>query len=108
MKTDFTIIRPDGTLERGNVDWPNDPGYDRIKTLIAPLVGGGIEHVSVLHNGRRTDMFVNETGGLDGLPANDKATAIYHAATRARGQSVKGAPMIYGTAILFDDRRVWF
>ncbi len=108
MNTDFTIIRPDGPLERGNVDWPNDPGYDRIKTLIAPLVGGDIEHVSVMYGGRRTDMFVNETGANDELPYNDRATAIYHVASQRRGVDTSLAPGIYGTAVLFDDRRVWF
>ena len=109
METRYTIIKPDGRQHDDRVEWPKDPGYDRIKTLVTPILGGDLEHVSVLHDGKPTDMFVDEEGVRKHLERNDKATAIY------RAWWIKGHPTdnpealsaIYGTAILFH-RRVWF
>jgi hypothetical protein len=106
MQTGFAILRPDGTIERSAVDWPDDPGYSRIKALIEPLVGGRLEHVSVLYKGQRADMFFNESGAIDGLLENMAATSIYHAARKRRDQDMSDAPWIYGSAVLFD-RIVW-
>src|SRR5579871_670214 len=54
------------------------------------IVGGYIEHVRVLGEINRegdfiyTSMYVNETGLLDGLPRNEKATEIYQRNIRAQ------------------------
>jgi hypothetical protein len=52
------------------------------------IVGGLIEHVKVLdriENGRfiYTSMFVSDTGLIDGLPRNQKATEVYQRNVRA-------------------------
>jgi hypothetical protein len=115
MKTEYTIFKPgDGAVERGEVDWPKDPGYHLIKALVEPLFGGDpLEHVSVLHDGRRRDMFVSEYGHMriatrDPMPRNERATAIYRTnwMTQHPDQDPESLPTIAGPAILFY-RIVW-
>jgi hypothetical protein len=106
----YTIFRPGMPPMFGAVAWPDEPGYDRIRMLIEPLLEGAhLEHVSVLHEGRRADMFVDDEGRLKHLPRNEEATAIYRAAALSRepDRDPETIPFIAGTAILFD-RRVWF
>lgn len=111
MKTTATIIRADGTEEQRELDWPHEPGYHAIRDLVEPVLGAGrfLEHVAVLHEGQRTDMFVDDSGLLDGLPRNEKATAIYrnNVLTHEPGTDPESLPHIAGTAILMS-RRVWF
>jgi hypothetical protein len=76
------------------------------------LLGAGamIEHVSILVDGERRDMFVDEGGLSKGLPRNDAATAIYQAAVSNREHpelSMSDAAWLVGVAILFPERRVW-
>lgn len=116
MKTEYTIFRVgDGAVERGEVDWPREPGYHKIRDLVEPILGDGepMEHVSVLWQGKRADMFVSKYGhmALDSrppLPRNDRATDIYR--TKWMTQHPDGDPesllTITGTAILFH-RIVW-
>lgn len=111
VNTVYRILRADGAESTCQVDWPVDPGYHRLKDLIVPLLDGAhLEHVSVLHKGQRTDMFVDEMGHCKTppLPRNEAATAIYRAATlrRAPKTDPESLPWIAGTAILFD-RVVW-
>lgn len=76
------------------------------------VVGGYIELVSVLHEGKACHMIANEMGALymwghnknQQLDINRKATEIYHAASRARGQDWNGAPYIHGNVILYEGR----
>lgn len=75
-------------------------GYHKIAALVEPLIGARLEHVSVLFEGRRADMFVGDESALDGSPVNEAATRIYHAASLARGQDMTGAPPIYGVAVV--------
>jgi hypothetical protein len=110
-KTGYMIFRPDGTSERGEVDWPHEPGYDRLKRMIEPIVGGPLEHVAVLHNGKRADMFVDEMGHVYATgpkPFNEAATKIYRANWMKQhpGQDPEDLPTIAGIAVLFD-RIVW-
>lgn len=109
MVTEFTLMRPDGTAENGTADLAEQPGYATLKALLDPLLGGDLEHVSVLHDGERRDMFVHETGALDGLPRNEAATRIYRNATLTREPRTdpETIPAIYGPAVLFA-RRVWW
>ncbi len=109
MKTEYTIFRPDGSVEHASVDWPEEPGFERIAALVEPLLDGAdLEHVTVLHDNKRADMFVDETGLLKNLPRNEQATAIYRAATirREPKRHLETLPHIVGTAILFR-RIVW-
>jgi hypothetical protein len=112
IKTEYLIYRPGvAEPEALSVDWPEEPGYAAVKAIVEPIVGP-LEHVSVLFEGRRSDMFVNEFGtgcfGHERLPVNEAATKIYHAASIARGTDTTWAPMIYGVAVLFSKRQVWF
>ena len=90
------------------------PGYEQLRELIEPVLGGPLEHVSVLWNGERADMFVDELGHVelttrDPLPRNDEATAIYRAnwLKQHPGTDPETLAWIAGTAILFRVR-VWF
>lgn len=108
--TVITIIRPDGTEETRTVSLADKPSYAVLKPLVEPALDGAwMEHVSVLHDGARTDMFVDEEGLNKGLPFNAKATAIYRASwLKARPNTNPDTlPPIVGTAVLFS-RRVWF
>ena len=81
-------------------------GYDQIKAIVEPILKQRLEHVSVLWQGKRADMFVGDESALDDLPVNRLATEIYHAAGKQRGANMAGAPVIYGPAVVFD-QIVW-
>ena len=116
MKTEYTIFRVgDAAVERGEVDWPRRAGYHKIKGLVEPILGDGepLEHVTVLWQGKRADMFVSELGHMaltdrGPLPRNDRATDIYRTnwMTQHPDQDPESLPTIAGTAILFH-RIVW-
>ncbi len=116
MKTAYRIYRPGhASAEHHEIDWPEDPGYYRLKELIEPLLGDGepLEHVTVLHNGERADMFVSELGNVPlttrpPLAINDAATKIYRHnwLTQHPGADPDSLPSIAGVAVLFD-RIVW-
>lgn len=111
VRTGYTILYVDRKSESGEIKWPHEPSYILIKGLVEPIVGGLLEHVSVLHNGRRTDMFVDEMGHVgDGgpKPRNEAATTIYRAWSMSQNptQDPEGLPWIAGTAIIFD-RIIW-
>ena len=110
MNTNYTVIRADGTEETINIDLPENPGLTALRDLILPHMSGGwLEQVGVLHNGKGTDMFVDDQGLLKQLPRNDKATAIYraHYLKQSPGIDPEQLGFIAGTAVIFD-RRVWF
>jgi hypothetical protein len=122
MKTAYTIYHHGGAQERGEIDWPDEPGYDRIKKLVEPLIEGPIEHVTVLDPSKidadeidpradRRDLFVDELGHVRKTgpkPRNDAATTIYRANWMRMHptQDPESLPFIAGTAVLFD-RIVW-
>jgi len=113
MKTRYRVIQPGEALADvawQEIDWPREPGYREIKGLIGPILGEGrdLEHVSVLHDDRRADMFVDECGSNDRLPRNEAATAIYRRywLSTHRGADPETIAAIYGVAILFE-RIVW-
>lgn len=110
MLATYHIYKPSHPVETKQVDWPEQPGFKQINELVKPLLeGANLEHVTVLHNGKRADMFVDEVGALKRLPVNAEATAIYRANWMQQhpGTDPNSLPEIYGTAILFD-RQVWF
>ncbi|MBD8493856.1 hypothetical protein [Pseudomonas syringae] len=111
MLTDYLIIHPDGTEEAHQVDLPQDPGFESLNAIIKPIIGQNrnYEHVAVLFEGKRADMFVDEEGRLVGLQRNDSATAIYrnNTLTAHPGTDPEMLDYIVGTAMLFK-RRVWF
>lgn len=104
MDTIYHVYEP-GKLKPlvGVIDWPEEPTYDQIRALTKLHIDGWLEHVTVLYEGQRRDMLVDEEGLLKHLPVNEVATKIYWTASGARS----GSPIV-GTAILFPDRRIWF
>lgn len=115
MKTAYTIFRPGHESgERHEVDLPEEPTYRRLENLIKPLLDGGdLEHVTVLYEGERHDMFIDELGATSlqpgyPLPVNRRATEIYRAAWLAQhpGDDPDDLPAIHGPAVLFH-RIVW-
>jgi hypothetical protein len=122
MLTKYLIMRPELPHETREVhDWPREPGYDRIASLLEEFFPGGrFEQVSVwadfaggTHYGA-LDMFVDGEGLIKNLPRNEAATAIYRRAA-LMGKSRLPAPpsdpeqmsFIAGPAVLFS-RRIWF
>lgn len=109
MKTAITIFRPAQAPQRKAIELPDTPGIDRLHDILDPILGTrDFEHVYVLHDGHRADMFVDETGHWKGLPRNEDATRIYRTAWMARYPSadIESLPEIVGTAVLFDNE-VW-
>lgn len=121
MLTKLLIMRPNETSETKEIDLSRDPGYEKLRDIIAPLLGerACLEHVSVLADFsgatkyKPLDMFVDDTGLLKGLPRNEAATAIYRRANLMGKTHVPPVDdpeklnFIVGPAILFN-RRVWF
>jgi hypothetical protein len=116
MRTFYEIITVSGMRLEREVEWPKEPRYELIRDLVCPLLGGGfepLEHVSVLHNGARADMFVSEIGRQatterGPLPINSVATDIYRANWMKQHPECDPdtLPTIAGVAVLFD-RIVW-
>lgn len=115
MRTEYTILRPgDQPGERHEIDLPPDPGFARLRQVIEPLLDGGLmEHVTVLYDGRRHDMFVDEIGSTNWkpgypLPLNELASAIYRANWLAQNpkDNPSDLPGVHGPAVLFH-RIVW-
>lgn len=109
MKIPYSIIYTDNNIKVCEIDWPAEPGYDRIAQLLEPILRGPIEHVSVLHDHRPHDMFVHEEGRIIGLDRNERATKIYRAYSLSRQPDTEPEmlPHIAGTAVLFH-QRIWF
>ncbi len=110
----YRILKVDGT-ETAGVFTPiaDKPLYPQLREMIARILqeqrpGSHLEHVAVLHQGKRCSMFVDEDGVANGLPINQRATSVYWAASTARGDPPDPvtAPRIHGLAILFD-RNMW-
>lgn len=118
IPTGYTIFHPNGVIGSGTIDWPHDPGYEAIKRLVTPLLGGTfLERVTVWltadyrpgNDGRYADMFVDDEGAVKQLPRNEAATTIYRCnwLTQHPKTEPESMPAIHGVAVLFD-RRVWY
>lgn len=110
ITTSYRIIRCNGETEDRTIEWPAEPGFRAIAALIRPILDGADpEHVAVLYQGKRRDMFVDEIGLVKGLPRNNIATAIYRNnwLTRHPGTEPESLNFIAGTAVLFPDRIIW-
>lgn len=107
--TTITIMRPDQEPDTQAVDLPERPSFEQLRTIIAPLLDGGMERVRVFWEGAYTDMFVDDRGLTKGLAINTKATEVYrnNVLTHEPGTDPHSLPMIFGPAVLFS-RPVWF
>ncbi|MCJ2143664.1 hypothetical protein [Methylobacterium sp. E-066] len=108
MKTRLLVLEPAGDPLVRVVDMAGEPGLAELRDVLEPILGGRPEHVAVLHEGRRADMFVHEGGHGEGLLRNDAATAIYRASWMERHPSddPETQPWIAGPAVVFG-RTVW-
>jgi hypothetical protein len=70
----FKIIRTDGTET-------DIEGKPTIRDLYAAIGCTCADTVTLDHK-KRTVMFVDDTGMIDGKPVNGKATALYHSVCR--------------------------
>ncbi len=115
MKTTYVIFYPDGSSTEGSCDLEEQPGYDAINAVVRPLIrtlltkSDHMEHVTVLHEGERRDMFVDDEGQRKDLDRNEAATSIYRNnwMTHYPKTDPETIPYIYGDAVLFG-RRIWF
>lgn len=100
-KLTYHIYRPGQPVEHAEKVW--DGSFSEIRPTINELVDGRLEHVAVLFNGRRADMFVEEHSAGN-MPVNDEATKIYHASSLSRepGADTRDWPKVYGVAVVFD------
>ena len=106
----MTVYHVDGREEVIETDLPPRPNLHQLKEVMAPYFPNAYtEHVSVLHNGRHTDMFVDEDGFTKRLPRNEKATAIYRNnwLTKYPNTDREMMAFIVGPAVVFSDR-VWY
>ncbi len=109
MKTRMHILRPGQPAETRDVELRTRDGdvpWPALRALIErALDGAALEHVTVLWQDRRADMFVDEIGVLKDLPYNEEATAIYRANWLAQHPATEpeALPFIAGPAVLFDD-----
>ena len=108
MRTDLAILRADGTREDRTIEMVGDPGLAELRGVLEPILGGRPEHVAVLHDNRRADMFVDEDFVAKGLPRNAAATAVYRASWMERHPETnpETLPGIAGDAVVFG-RTVW-
>ena len=114
MDIAYRIIPPQGEETVGVIPLAEVAGLDKLKAFVLPHLRAGrplanLEHVAVFYMARRASMFVDENGATDGLPVNEAATAVYHAASVARGETVDQPtpwPKSHGVAVLFD-RNLW-
>lgn len=104
-KLTYHVYRPGKPVEHAEKLWTGS--FSEIKPLINELVEGRLEHVAVLFNGKRADMFVEEHSAGN-MPVNDEATKIYHAASLSREPKADTSdwPKVYGVAVVFD-QIVW-
>ena len=115
MKTGYSIYLTNGTRVDATCELAETPGYDAINAVVRPLIStlltthDYIEHVAVLVDGERRDMFVDEDGQNKRLPRNEAATTHYRRSwmTTYPKHDPETLPYIYGDAVLFK-RRIWF
>jgi len=105
----YQLLMPGATAPTEHqIEWPNRPGAARSNALIEPIVGGYLEHVSVLWEDKPMDMFVAEEGGMKRLPYNELATKVYqNFMVTKHGAKPEDLHVCVGPAVLFFDR-VWF
>lgn len=88
------------------------PSLLAIKNAVEPhLDGERLEHVAVLWEGERRDMFVGEESSVNGrMIRNVRATVIYRNnwLTQHPDCDPESLPAISGPAVVFPHRRVWF
>ncbi|MDR6954153.1 hypothetical protein J2X65_003521 [Ancylobacter sp. 3268] len=119
----YLLIPVIGDIKTFELARPRDEeDYGRMLQGIRQHFDERFEHVAVLYNGERRDMFVGETSAINGRHIrNVRATAIYRANARAQwlaglhsldrvpvvGFNAEALPAISGPAVLFPATLVW-
>lgn len=95
MLGEIITINTDGTISRQSA------GLDNLDALQA-AVGGSIEFVPRFDSfeGRACDVYVNETGVLDGLPENCTATRLWWEQLRHGGGTIVEGSRLHGPVAL--------
>lgn len=81
-----------------------------IRVMLTEHLGEPPEHVAVLFEGARRDMFVGETSAINGrVIRNIRGTEIYrnNTMTRSPRTDPESLPAVSGPAVLFPDEIVW-
>ena len=105
----FSVLRPDGQSVDSVATLPRNPTTDDVRSVVNKFLdGGAAEHVVVLHDNRRTDMFVDEHSHLKRMLRNEVATRLFRAAALRLNpaRDPETLPFIAGPAVLFD-RPIW-
>lgn len=105
-KLTYHVYHPEkAEPEDFDMEWTGS--FEEVRAIVNPLVQGYLEHVTVLFNGRRADMFVEEYSASK-FPPNKAATNIYHASSLSLDPDADTStwPRIYGVAVVFD-QIVW-
>lgn len=107
----FLLIPVLGSIQSHAIAvWDDRKAYKLLKGAVRPHFDEDFEHVSVLFNGHRRDMFVGETSTINGRHIrNIRATEIYRANALSQDPRLdpESLPAISGPAVLFPDRIVW-
>lgn len=96
--------------EFGIQGWRDNDAYSLLKSFIGPHFDESFEHVAVLFEGNRRDMFVGETSSINGRHIrNIRATEIYRANALSQDPRLdpEDLPAISGPAVLFPSYVVW-
>lgn len=105
------IIYPSGEIvERKSALQAGDNPYEAIKVeLYEFFQDANFEHVTVMVDGERRDMFVDEMDHPKDLAFNLEATLIYHTISNGgiKPEFPLPAPPIVGLAVLYSER-MWF
>jgi hypothetical protein len=110
-KCHYEVIYANGKVEKGDFDLDPDPKKVHVAAaLIMRAVIGRDNHperVTVYWEGSYREMYVDEVGGLTGLPRNQKATDIYrnNVMQHEPGKhQPNDLPWVHGDVVLFDIR----
>lgn len=74
----LVIIRTDGRITEEPIKEPDEDGAPSLERL-QEVVGGYIEHIQVMYDGKLRDAYINEEGKLQDpmLPLNRTATRLW-------------------------------
>jgi hypothetical protein len=103
------VIRPDGREEDHSAEFLGEPPVGRVLAL-AEIPQGYLEIVRIIKPGSTKEdpetaqLVVHESGLIERLPFNSKATDLYHAWSRMTGQP--NGNVIVGTVVYLDGEHV--
>lgn len=107
----YVLIPVLGARQEFGIDgWTDRQASNLLQSFIRPHFDEDYEHVAVLFEGHRRDMFVGGTSAINGRHIrNVRATEIYRANALSQNPRLdpESLPAISGPAVLFPDRIIW-